>query len=77
MVSNEEWQRQDPRSAAVLLRVSHPLTLGPFAWIELTRTVREERSPDEGPRGWASGMLFTLLRTDEGWQVIEVREWVT
>lgn len=76
VISSEEWQRQDPRSAGMLLRVGQATTIGPFAWINLTRTVRTERSPNERPRGWASGMQFTLLRTDDGWRVIQVGEWV-
>lgn len=76
VISIEDWHRQDPRAAGMLLQVGQTTTLGPFAWIGLTRTVRTERSPVEGPRGWASGVQLTLLRTDGGWQVIEVDEWV-
>jgi hypothetical protein len=77
VISSDDWHRQDPRAAGMLLQVGPTMTLGPFAWVDLTRTVRTERSPDEGPRGWASGVQFTLLRTDDGWQVIEVGGWVT
>lgn len=77
VIPTEDWHRQDPRTAGTLLQVGQTTTLGPFAWIDLTRTVRTERSPDEGPRGWASGVQFTLLRTYDGWLVIAVGSWVT
>lgn len=77
VISGEEWQRQDPRSPGTLLRVSRTRTLGPFAWIDLSRTVRTERSPDQGPLGWAAGIRFTLLRTDDGWRIIAAGRWVS
>lgn len=77
VITHEEWRGQPPRQPGVLLAVGEVTALGPLVWVSLDRWVREERAADESPRGWASGERFLLLRTEEGWEVLSVGEWIT
>ena len=77
VITREEWRGQPPRQPGVLLVVGEVTTLGPLVWVLLDRWVREERAADESPRGWASGARFLLLRTEAGWEVLSVAEWIT
>jgi hypothetical protein len=77
VISRQEYRGQPSRSPGLLLEIGRAFTLGPLVWIDLTRTIREPRDPDQGPGGSASGTRFMLLRTDEGWVVLLAGGWVT
>lgn len=77
VITREQWRAQPPRSPGVLLRVGPTTTLGPLVRISITWSVREPRAPDQGPRGWARGASYLLLRTGDRWVIVSTSGWIT
>ena len=77
VVDSAAWMARPVRAGGVVIRVEPPLAWGDFASIHWEWTQYEPREPDEPPAGYAGGAWLDLLRTEEGWRVVNMDGWIT
>ncbi|GMV04459.1 MAG: hypothetical protein AMXMBFR53_07390 [Gemmatimonadota bacterium] len=77
VVDSATWAARPTRAGGVIIEV-HPMrAAGDFVELAWTWTAFEARAPDESPVGYAGGGALVLLRTGDGWRVVDTRAWIT
>lgn len=77
VVDSATWAARPSRAGGVIIEV-HPMrAAGDFVELAWTWTAFAARAPDESPVGYAGGGALVLLRTAEGWRVVDTRAWIT
>lgn len=77
LIDQTAWDARPLREGGVLLTVSPLIARGPFVVLSWMWEAFEHRSPSEAPSGYAGGGAVWLLRTDNGWTVVNGSGWIT
>ncbi|MDF2771572.1 MAG: hypothetical protein K0S86_1066 [Geminicoccaceae bacterium] len=76
-ITADEWRRMPEHEAAMMMIPSRVARVGPFVRAEVRMSGRLARSPDEAPHLFASGYVYYLVATDEGWRLVTSGSWIT
>lgn len=72
ILTDAEWQARDQRQPAVFINALSVRSAGPFAAVGLQFQTRIARTPEQTPTGDAGAFTYYLLRTADGWIVVNL-----